>query len=147
MKGFAPIAAGLILSACAHSTAPTGDAETAMISVIEAQQAAWNTGDITGFMAGYIEDETLRFASGGTVTRGWQSTHDRYQARYSDRAIMGELVFSDLEASRLSPDSGVVHGRWQLVRENDAPWGLFTLIFRKVDGQWVIVSDTTTSAD
>jgi len=143
------LAAGAVLSACASAPAPapTQQAEAEMISVIEAQQAAWNAGDITGFMAGYVQSEDLRFASGGTVTRGWQGTHDRYHERYSDRALMGELVFDELEAVHLSGDAGVVHGKWQLIRESDAPWGLFTLIFRQVDGEWVIVSDTTTSAD
>jgi hypothetical protein len=40
-----------------------------------------------------------------------------------------------------------VHGRWQLTREKDRPWGLYTLILRKIDGEWLIVSDTTTSAE
>lgn len=147
MRELTLLAAGVAVSACATAPVPAEQAEADMIAVIETQQAAWNNGDITGFMAGYIQNETLRFASGGSVTRGWQDTHDRYQARYSDRSIMGELIFDDLEAQRLSADAGVVHGRWQLIRENDAPSGLFTLIFRKIDGQWVIVSDTTTSAD
>ena len=116
-------------------------------NVLMAQQDAWNAGDIDAFMAGYWQSPDLRFASGGSVTRGWQATRDRYHARYSDRSIMGMLSFDQLEVVELSDDAAIVHGAWLLTRENDAPSGLFTLVFRKIDGAWLIVSDTTTSAD
>ena len=116
-------------------------------NVLMAQQDAWNAGNIDAFMAGYWQSPDLRFASGGSVTRGWQATRDRYHARYSDRSIMGMLSFDQLEVVELSDDAAIVHGAWLLTRENDAPSGLFTLVFRKIDGAWLIVSDTTTSAD
>lgn len=121
--------------------------EDRIIAVIEAQQAAWNAGDIDGFMRGYWVSPDLRFASGGTVTKGWQATRDRYHERYSDRALMGQLSFDRLEVEMLAPDAGVVHGAWALQRERDRPSGLFTLVLSKIDGDWKIVSDTTTSAD
>ena len=60
---------------------------------------------------------------------------------------MGELTFDGLEVNMLSDDAAVVHGAWALQRENDRPSGLFTLVFQELDGEWKIVSDTTTSAD
>lgn len=116
-------------------------------TILSAQQIAWNAGDIDGFMQGYWRSPDLRFASGGSVTNGWQSTRDRYHARYSDRALMGELSFSDLEFDTLSSDAAIVHGAWALRRDGDRPSGLFTLIFKRIDGEWKIVSDTTTLAD
>ena len=98
-------------------------------------------------MQGYWVSDDLRFASGGTVTRGWQATSDRYHSNYSDRTLMGELTFDGLEVNMLSDDAAVVHGAWALQRENDRPSGLFTLVFQELDGEWKIVSDTTTSAD
>lgn len=118
-----------------------------IISVLLAQQAAWNDGDIDGFMRGYWRSDRLRFASGGSVTMGWQATRDRYHARYNNRAIMGTLTFSGLEVDLLSADAAVVHGRWELQRDADQPSGLFTLVMKRVDGDWKVVSDTTTSAD
>jgi len=60
---------------------------------------------------------------------------------------MGVLSFERLEITMLGDDAAVVHGAWGLEREQDRPSGLFTLIFNKIDGDWKIVSDTTTSAD
>ena len=114
--------------------------------ILANQQDAWNSGDIDGFMQGYWQSPDLRFASGGNVTRGWQATRDRYHANYSDRSLMGTLTFENVETVLIGDDAAVVHGGWALQRDSDRPSGLFTLIFRQIDGDWKIVSDTTTSA-
>ena len=114
-------------------------------SVLSNQDAAWNGGDIDAFMQDYWKSEELRFASAGTINRGWQATLDSYIARYPDKATMGELSFSDLEIKILSHEYVQVFGHWKLVRENDTPGGLFTLLFQKIDGKWLIVSDHTSS--
>ena len=124
----------------------TATAEAAVLNVLQTQSAAWNRGDIDGFMAGYWNSEQLRFASGGDVTTGWAATNARYKARYKDRAAMGQLTFDRLGTSVLASDAAIVHGRWALDREADRPTGLFTLVFRNFGQGWVIVSDTTTSA-
>lgn len=139
-----------LLAACflAGLVAPiqAADDTAAINQVLAAQSAAWNRGDIDGFMQGYWKSDQLRFASGGTVTFGWQTTLDRYKKHYPDKATMGTLAFTIEEVKLLAPDAAVVFGKWELVREKDKPWGLFTLTFRKIDGAWLIVSDHTSSA-
>ncbi len=115
-------------------------------NVIQAQQAAWNRGDIDAFMNGYARSRLTIFVSEAKVTRGWQTVRDRYRKKYSDRARMGALTFSDLEITPLSNDSAVVLGRWKLKRAQDQPHGYFTLIFRKTNDGWRIVHDHTSAA-
>lgn len=123
------------------------EAQTAAVrAVIEAQAAAWNRGDIEGFMDGYWRSEETVFISGDTVTHGWQTVLDRYKRGYDTRAKMGTLTFSDLDIKVLNKTTAVVIGRWALQRENDNPHGRFTLIFRKVKEGWRIVHDHTSSA-
>lgn len=123
------------------------DKEIAAVrAVIEAQQAAWNRGDIEGFMAGYAREEATTFVSGDTLTRGWQTVLDRYKARYDSRGKMGTLTFSELEFKPLSPFYIMATGRWQLARDADTPRGRFTLIFRRTTGGWRVVHDHTSSA-
>ena len=55
---------------------PAADAKQ-IEQVLQDQSTAWNKGDIAGFMEGYAKMSTLRFASGATVTYGWQPTLDR----------------------------------------------------------------------
>lgn len=111
--------------------------------VMNEQVAAWNDGDVDGFMRGYWNSDKLLFISGDNVTRGWQPTLDRYKKNYDSRAKMGVLKFSDLEITVLSKDAAVVLGSWALTRENDSPHGRFTLTFRKFKEGWRIVMDHT----
>ncbi len=142
----------LFVAACATSPAALTDKEkasetAAITALLEAQDVAWNKGDIDGFMQGYWQSPELRFASGGTVTRGYDQTVARYKTTYSTPGLMGTLETGDHEIIVLSPDAAIAHGHWQLTRAVDAPSGLYTLVLRKIDGNWRIVSDTTTSAE
>lgn len=115
-------------------------------SVLAAQQDAWNRGDIDKFMNGYARSASTAFVSGDEVSRGWETVRDRYRIKYSDRAKMGTLSFSEIEVTMLSPDAAVVLGRWKLKREMDEPHGRFTLIFKRLPEGWRIVHDHTSAA-
>jgi uncharacterized protein (TIGR02246 family) len=140
----------LVLNAAILAAADEKSSNAPAISeirtVLRAQQEAWNGGDIDRFMNGYARDETTVFVSGDEVMRGWQTVRDRYLKKYSDRAKMGRLTFSDLEIEQLGPDSAVALGRWELKRASDNPHGHFTLIFRKTPDGWRIVHDHTSAA-
>ena len=144
----------VVLLACAGCAGglPTLKGEAAaeadaVKQVLATQAAAWNRGDVEGFMEGYARLPTLRFASGGTVTYGWQETLDRYKQHYPDRAAMGALTFSDLDVNVLAPDAALVFGRWRLHTDKGEPNGLFTLLLRKADGSWRIVADHTSATE
>jgi ketosteroid isomerase-like protein len=112
----------------------------AIRAVLDAQAAAWNRGDIDGYMAGYAQSDDTMFV-GTDVTRGWTQVRDRYQAKYDSRAKMGTLVFSDLDLRPLGSDDVVVTGAWKLTRDADSPHGRFTLIFHRRPEGWRIVYD------
>jgi uncharacterized protein (TIGR02246 family) len=118
----------------------------AIRAVLDAQAAAWNRGDIEGYMDGYARSEDIVFVSGDDVTRGWQTVLDRYKKNYDTREKMGTLEFSDLEIKVVSKNMALAHGRWQLTRAKDVPHGRFTLIFRRMGKNWRIVHDHTSSA-
>ena len=122
------------------------DAASEIRIVLKSQQDAWNRGDIDAFMNGYWHSDQTVFVSGDEVSRGWQKVLDRYKTKYSDRAKMGTLAFSDLEITTLSGDSAAVLGSWKLNRANDQPHGRFTLIFRRFPDGWKIVHDHTSAA-
>lgn len=137
------ISAVLLLLLAAAAVAQQSRHEAAIRKVMNDQAAAWNRGDIDGFMAGYWRSPKLVFVSGDSVTRGWQETLDRYKKGYDTRAKMGTLTFSDLEITVLSKDAAIVLGSWSLSREKDNPHGKFTLIFRRFKEGWRVVLDHT----
>jgi ketosteroid isomerase-like protein len=121
-------------------------AEEAIIKVLREAEAGWNAGDIPAYMNSYWQSPDLRFASGGTVSYGWQPVLDRYLKRYPDQKTMGQLVFADLDVRLTGPDHAVAFGSWRLLRSEDEPHGLFTLVFRHFDEGWRIIHDHTSSA-
>ena len=138
----------VVCNGCAHTSSRTAaTAEPEIRVVLDAQVRAWNAGDLTGFMEGYARSERTRFQSGGDVSLGWQTVFDRYQKRYGDRASMGVLKFSEIEVTALAPDAALAFGRWRLERAQNAPSGLFTLLFRRTSSGWRIVHDHTSAAE
>ena len=145
---------GLALCGCAatKSHGPTASIESVQASdskqqihaLLADQQAAWNAGDIDGFMQGYWKSPQLRFASRDSITYGWDETLAQYKLRYTDRSVMGTLKFDILETKVHTQDDAMLFGRWTLLRpEKGDIGGLFTLVLRRIDGQWRIVSDHT----
>jgi ketosteroid isomerase-like protein len=117
--------------------------DAAIRAVMSAQSAAWNRGDIDGFMDGYDRSNATEFVSGDKLTRGWQTVRDRYRKKYDSREKMGTLTFSELKITPLGTDAALVLGRWTLVRKADKPHGIFTLLFRRTPAGWRITHDHT----
>jgi ketosteroid isomerase-like protein len=113
-------------------------------AVLDLQQAAWNRGDVEGFMAYYWPSDDLTFQSGNSRTRGWTGVLARYKKNYPPER-MGRLEFADLEIHLLSRDSAFVLGRFRLDFEGSRREGVFTLIFRRMKDGWRIVHDHTSS--
>ena len=115
--------------------------EQAIRNVLATQNAAWNRGDIDGFMKGYWENDSLMFIGKSGVTYGWANTLKNYKKGYPDTAAMGKLTFTLIQVKKLSPEYYYVTGKWFLRRSVGDVGGHYTLLFRKIKGQWVIISD------
>jgi len=115
----------------------------AILKVLHTQQLAWNRGDVDVFMQGYWHSDSLVFVGKTAPTYGWQTTLDHYKKSYPDKATMGELIFTITKVDVLDKTNAFVLGGWHLKREKGDVGGYFTLWFKKIDGQWVIVCDHT----
>jgi hypothetical protein len=116
--------------------------ETAIRNLLHAQEIAWNSGNIDAFMEGYWKSDSLKFI-GKNITLGWNGTLERYKKTYPDRAAMGQLNFTFYEFRFIAKDACLVTGKYHLKRDADEPRGMFTLLLRKIDNNWVIVYDHT----
>ena len=117
--------------------------EKDILKVMATQQIAWNNGDIDGFMKGYWKNDSLLFIGSKGPTYGWQKTLDNYKKSYPNKEKMGILEFSDIKVKMLGKNYAYVFGKWKLVRTNDSPNGIYTLIFQKFKDGWKIISDHT----
>jgi ketosteroid isomerase-like protein len=109
--------------------------------ILDRQVEAWNRGDLRAFMNGYWESDSLMYIGKGGVTYGYAPTLQSYIRNYGDTARMGKLSFQLLHLQRLAPDVFFVVGKWSLRRSAGDTGGHYTLVWKKINGSWVIVSD------
>ncbi len=125
--------------------AQTSADETAVRKLMDDQTVGWNKGSIEEFMHGYWNNDSLMFISASGITYGYKNTLDRYKKKYSDSAKMGKLFYTLIQVKPLSPFYYYVTGRFFLKRSIGDLQGYYTLLFKKIKGQWLIISDHTSS--
>lgn len=131
-------------AACSQLSKPKFDpkAEEEVIrAVLNAEQIAWNNGDIDAFMEGFWKSDSLQFVSARGVNHGWEETRQGYKLRYADRAAMGTLSYEILQVTPLASDVFVVMGKYHVTRDIGNLDGAFTVIFKKIKGKWVAIYD------
>ncbi len=136
-KSFLYLLLAFGLFACVNKTSVQTDIRNVMMQ----QQDAWNKGSLEGFMQGYWKSDSLRFLGKDGVTMGWEASLLRYKRVYTNPEKMGRLKFDHLRIEVLSKEEAYVDGRWNLFRSSDTLSGHFTLLWRRIQGQWLIVSD------
>jgi ketosteroid isomerase-like protein len=112
-----------------------------VISILQEQQTCWNNGDINCFMQHYWNNDSLSFVGKYGIQYGWNKTLENYLKSYPDKDAMGELVFDIVKVDQFSQNCIYILGKWNLKRKIDNPKGYFTIIFKKINDQWLIVSD------
>ncbi len=111
--------------------------------VMLTQQEAWNRSDLDAFMTGYWKSDSLKFIGKNGIKYGWQTTLDNYKKSYPSADAMGELTFTILNIEMQNTDAAFVIGKWDLKRTKDDIGGYFTLLWKMINGKWVIVVDHT----
>jgi ketosteroid isomerase-like protein len=115
--------------------------EQAIRKILSDQTIAWNAGNIEEFMKGYWNNDSLMFIGKSGVTYGYQNTLMNYKKNYSNADAMGTLSFDLIKVQRLSSDYYFIVGKWHLKRTIGDVGGHYNLLFRNVNGSWVIVAD------
>jgi ketosteroid isomerase-like protein len=115
--------------------------EQTIRAILAEQTVQWNKGDIDAFMKGYWNNDSLMFVGKSGVTYGYRRTLENYKKNYPDAANMGKLNFNILKVKALSSDTYFVLGKWALTRTVGDVSGHYTLLFKKIDGEWRIIVD------
>ena len=110
------------------------------------QQAEdWSKGDIESFMKGYIKSDRLMFVGGKGITYGWQATLDNYKKNYPSKDYTGILTFNLLEFEQLAKSVFLVIGEFHLKRNIGDANGMFSIVLKKINGEWKIIADHSSS--
>ena len=114
-----------------------------ILNVLETQRIAWNNFDIDEFMQGYLKSDKLVFSGSSGPIYGWDFVKDRYLNTYSPNELMGYLDFEINDLFLITKKVAILLGKFNIKRDNENLSGYFTLVFKKIKGNWYIVSDHT----
>ena len=131
----------LLWTIVSAAAAGQSDGEQAVRKLLAGQREAWNRGNIDSFMTGYWENDSLMFIGSNGITYGYANTLANYKKNYPDTVAMGKLSFTLISVKQLSPEYCHVTGKWHLQRRPGNAGGYFTLVCRKINGRWLIISD------
>src|SRR5688572_8503949 len=134
------LSATILLLFQTFSIAQTND-ESEIRKILSDQTEQWNKGDLERFMGGYWHSDSLMFIGKSGITYGYGNALKNYQSGYSDTVQMGKLRFELVSLKPISTDHYFVVGKWFLKRSIGDLNGVYTLLFRKINGQWLIVVD------
>jgi len=131
-----------VFYSCNTSTNETQDKKE-ILTLIDDQEKAWSKHDLEGFMKGYWKSDSLKFYGRNGITYGWDKTLANYKKGYPTPAHSGTLKFKVNDISRIEKESYYVMGEYHLTRTIGDANGVFMIIFRKINGKWKIVADTS----
>lgn len=118
------------------------DAKTEIAALLKQQDAAWNRGDLDGFVAPYDSTNELVFIGSTGAIRSREALKEKYEKKYKiGGADFGKLTFSDLQVEELSKGFARAWGKWEVDQHGTKASGWFTLILRKSKGAWHIIHD------
>ncbi len=129
------------LTGCDEAVHEGENTKSQITAIMQKQEDCWNTGDLECFMEGYWHSDQLVFIGKSGPKYGWDTTLENYQTSYPDRKTMGKLKFDLLKIDVISYQTSFVIGKWTLKREIGDLSGHFTLLWKKIEGQWTIVAD------
>lgn len=151
MKRLLPLIVLMVIAGCSGPGEKGGREDSSMLlsyddSTIIMQkfmltQEAWNEGNIEGFMQGYHNSDRLVFVGSRGPTYGYNATLDNYRRGYPDTIAMGKLKFDLIDLYRIDCSTAIMIGRFYLKRSVGDQQGYFTLVWQKIDNEWVIISD------
>jgi ketosteroid isomerase-like protein len=117
--------------------------KTTIINIMKAQEKAWSNHDLEGFMEGYWKSDSLKFYGSKGLTYGWKQTLANYKKGYPTKDHSGTLNFKINDITPISEDAYYVMGEYHLTRAVGDANGVFMIIFKKINGEWKIVADTS----
>ena len=141
-----PILVILLFVGCNTQKATTVNYQTAKeeITTMMMQQAKdWSNGNLEAFMQGYIKSDNLKFVGSSGITYGWKQTIDNYKKRYPTKDHTGTLTFKLNDFDQLANDVFLVIGEFHLKRNVGDANGIFSIILKRIDGEWKIIADHT----
>jgi ketosteroid isomerase-like protein len=125
------------------------DAAGEIRALLIASAAAWNRGDLDGFLHPYLDSDSTTFIGSTGLIRGLARVRERYRYVYwKGGAPATRLDFEDITITLLGPEHALAVG-YYVLRNRGSPdvadRGIFSLVFTLTRQGWRIINDHTSS--
>ena len=118
-----------------------------IMEILNNQEKSWSAYDIEGFMEGYWKSDSLKFYGANGVTLGFDKTLENYKKRCPSKELMGKLSFTIKDITKINDESYFTLGAYHLERSVGNAEGIFMVIFKKINGEWKIIADTSSATN
>lgn len=143
MKNIILLTLLLFIYSCKSTQSTVLEDETAIRTILKQQEKAWSNNDLKGFMKGYWNSEKLTFYSGGKITKGYNTTLANYMRTYPTKKETGTLKFEIADITKINDGVYWVMGSYFLTRSAGNTDGTFMIIFKRINGEWKIIGDSS----
>ena len=109
----------------------------------EQWSTAWNKGDLEGYLASYHDAEDIRWVRDTRVVRGKTAIAEMYRSSFSAPEQMGHLTLTHMEVTPAGECDAVVFATIEYTVNDQLSTAAFTAHLRKINGEWLILSDHT----
>ncbi len=137
---------GAALAQAPDSLGPVNQQQLDGVKVVLAQQAAWNKGDLDGYVS-RLKDAADTVAMLGGPVRGLTNIRSSFHINYPNREAMGTLDYSDVEARALGETFTLTTGKYHLERSRKGGGpvdGTFCEVLEKTPSGWFVIFTETT---
>lgn len=114
---------------------------TSIRTAFDGWGAAWNNGDLEGYLEGYWDSEQTRYVSNAQVVRGKAAIVAGYRSRFPRSEALGTLALQHIEVEAIGEQDALIFGVMAHTLDETTREVAFTVHVRQIDGTWRIVSD------
>jgi hypothetical protein len=107
----------------------------------------WNAHDIDGYMEGVWKSKDFVMVIDAQEIRGWAEALAAYKRGYADPSTMGTVVCESLESQLVTSEVASVVMRWTLYLKGGKILGTSTMVIRKFEEGWKVISDHSTTLE
>ena len=108
-------------------------------AIVRGLATDWNAGNMTAYLAAYVQNDDLRLLSSAGTYRGWNTVDTLFREQFPDEPRMGDFTIDGLEVRRLTDEVVLASGAFEHVFATLTVRGLFSHVFRRQDdGRWLI---------
>ena len=120
------------------------DAFATIKANFERWSAAWNAGDLDGYLACYHQSDDTRWISGGQLVKGYEAIATAYRERFVSDDGAGQMRLTHVSPEILTDTDALIFGAWELQSNGEIYNGVFHAHLKFIEGQWLIVTDHAT---